>query len=193
MSNSESPIASTVFAASSTLIRPCSWCAAEVAQHRRPGRPRLYCNQACRQRAYEHRHGLRHRRTERELPGQDPLAQPLVGTGTSGYERGGFLSLLGRRRHAMRPSVRPDGNRRETMCGLIVPLQVGKSFDSADPGSCLTCKTIVSKRPLQFPIHPSNDLARLRSVIDEAVEHRLEPAAALQWLWANAPGRRMAA
>ncbi len=50
--------------------RPCSWCAAEFVIARRPGRPRLYCNHACRQRAYEHRHGFEHQRTVRPLPGQ---------------------------------------------------------------------------------------------------------------------------
>ena len=59
----------------------------EFAIARRPGRPRLYCNHACRQRAYEHRHGFEHQRTVRPLPGQ------LSGdfwSGT-GYERGGSI------------------------------------------------------------------------------------------------------
>ena len=50
--------------------RPCSWCASEFVIARRPGRPRLYCNHACRQRAYEHRHGFEHQRTVRPLPAQ---------------------------------------------------------------------------------------------------------------------------
>ncbi|MEO7370690.1 MAG: hypothetical protein ABIZ69_07505, partial [Ilumatobacteraceae bacterium] len=50
--------------------RACTWCATEFPIARRPGRPRLYCNQACRQRAYENRHGFEHQRTVRPLPGQ---------------------------------------------------------------------------------------------------------------------------
>ena len=38
--------------------RPCAWCATEFAVVHRPGRPRLYCNHTCRQRAYELRYGI---------------------------------------------------------------------------------------------------------------------------------------
>ena len=63
--------------------RACAFCAKEFAVVRRPGRPRLYCNQVCRQRAYEHRHGFEHERTVRPLPAQ---AKGETWTGT-GYER----------------------------------------------------------------------------------------------------------
>lgn len=173
--------------------RPCSWCAAPVVQHRRPGRPKLYCRQGCRQRAYEHRHGLRHRRTERELPGQQArTARPYRGS-FSGYERGGYITRLGPRLHALRPVVRPDGrDRRETLCGLIVLQNPGKLFQESDPDSCRTCQSIAAKRPLRYGIEPSSELARLRSVIEEAVEQRLPADDALRWLWENAPHRAAA-
>src|SRR4029077_10322237 len=85
--------------------RPCSWCATEFAVIRRPGRPRLYCNHACRQRAYEQRHGFEHERTVRPLPAQ---ARGETWTGT-GYERS-QTGLVGAHSkvHALRTSVRPE-------------------------------------------------------------------------------------
>ncbi len=83
---------------------------------RRPGRPRLYCDHACRQRAYEHRHGFEHERTVRPLPAQ---ARGETWTGT-GYERSVTGMVPGHGRvHALRTSVRPEGRRRETLCGLL--------------------------------------------------------------------------
>ena len=176
---------------SPTRVRPCSWCAADVVQVCRPGRPRLYCHHACRQRAYEHRHGLEHRRTHRVLPGQlndrTPRTDPdraWMGRG-SGYERGGWMVRFGRKIHALRPAVRSDGFRRETVCGLLVPTHMGSWFTQADGESCRSCQRIVAANPLTLPVEASNDLARLRALIDEAVEGRLEPAAALDWLWRN--------
>lgn len=150
----------------------------------RPGRPRLYCNHACRQRAYEHRHGFSHERTPRLLPGQsavdDDHRRALRGTDGTGYERGGW-ALLDDRTHALRPSVRPEGRRRETLCGaLAVP--VGQPFLRTDHRVCLTCTSIAERHPLRQPIEPSNELARLRAVIEEASEQRLEPRMALRWL-----------
>ncbi|MER7081910.1 hypothetical protein [Saccharopolyspora kobensis] len=36
-------------------IRHCAWCGRRVPEAGRQGRPRLYCAQSCRQRAYERR------------------------------------------------------------------------------------------------------------------------------------------
>lgn len=36
-------------------VRHCAWCGRRVAASGRQGRPRLYCAQSCRQRAYERR------------------------------------------------------------------------------------------------------------------------------------------
>ncbi|GAA2806878.1 hypothetical protein [Saccharopolyspora taberi] len=36
-------------------VRHCSWCGRRIPEAGRQGRPRLYCAQSCRQRAYERR------------------------------------------------------------------------------------------------------------------------------------------
>ena len=182
-------------AAGSLLVvgyRPCSWCAADVAIVRRPGRPRLYCGHACRQRAYEHRHGFRHERTVRLLPGQcaDDARRRLRPTDGSGYEAGGIAILEGKV-HALRTSVRPDGRRRETLCGLL-EAPIGRPFTTVNPKACATCTAVAQRHPLQHPIEPSNELARVRAVIDEAIERRLGPRAALRWLAGDAPVRHAA-
>ena len=161
--------------------RPCAWCAAEIEVERRPGRPRIYCRHACRQRAYEHRHGFVHQRTVRELPGQATGQR----TGGTGYERGitSYRSGAKRKVHAMRTSVRPEGHRRETLCGaLAIATPLGRHFSPLDPRACRSCVIAAAKAPLTLGIHPSNELSRLRALIEETAEHRLDPAAALDWL-----------
>jgi hypothetical protein len=162
--------------------RSCSWCANEFAIARRPGRPRLYCNHACRQRAYEHRHGFEHQRTVRPLPGQ---ARGDSWSGT-GYERGGSIAPFGKT-HALRTSVRPEGRRRETLCGLLAAPIVGRHFITQDPRACETCVAITDSTPLRFGINPSNELARLRSLLADVAERRIEARQALRWIRANAP------
>jgi hypothetical protein len=162
--------------------RPCAWCATEFVIACRPGRPRLYCNHACRQRAYEHRHGFEHQRTVRPLPGQ---VNGDAWSGT-GYERGGSIGLKGRS-HALRTSVRPEGRRRETLCGVLVPALTGQHFSVMNPRACRTCATITAATPLRYGISASNELSRLRSLLDDIDEHRVPPADALNWIRANAP------
>jgi hypothetical protein len=164
--------------------RACSWCATEFAIVRRPGRPRLYCNHACRQRAYEHRHGFEHERTVRPLPGQ---ARGESWTGT-GYERS-QTGLVGSRSkvHALRTSVRPEGRRRESLCGLQVPPLAGQHFNALHRSACKTCIAVTSANPLRFGIAPSNELARVRAMLDEMRERRIDPADALRWIDANDP------
>ena len=167
--------------------RPCSWCARDVIIVRRPGRPRLYCNHACRQRAYEHRHGFRHERTVRPLPGQVVPEHGLLRPSSAeltGYEGGGN-AYLGQRIHALRTSVRPEGRRRETLCGLLAAPS-GRPFFERHPRACVTCATVADHAPLQHPVEPSNELARLRAIIDETRERRLRPSAAVAWLHGNA-------
>jgi hypothetical protein len=160
--------------------RPCSWCASDIHILRRPGRPRLYCNHGCRQRAYEHRHGFCHVRTMRLLPGQHDAGPPPR---SGGYESGGHG--LGRTSiHALRTSVRPEGRRRETLCGLLAAPS-GRPFTSVHPKACLTCSAVADSVPLRRPVEPSNELARLRAIIDETVERRLRPADAVGWLLTN--------
>ena len=158
--------------------RPCSWCATEFTIVRRPGRPRLYCNHTCRQRAYEHRHGFEHQRTVRPLPGQ---VAGDVWSG-SGYERGGSVAPFGKT-HALRTSVRPEGRRRETLCGLLA----GQYFSAMHPRACSVCTTVTDRNPLRYGISPSNELSRLRSLLDDIDDKRVPPASALSWIRANAP------
>lgn len=170
--------------------RPCSWCARDVLIVRRPGRPRLYCNHACRQRAYEHRHGFRHERTVRALPGQvvpEHGQRRAPHTTLTGYESGGH-AYVGNSIHALRTSVRPEGRRRETLCGLLAAPS-GRPF-APHPRACKTCAAVAESTPLQHPIEPSNELARLRALIDETHERRLKPTAAFAWLQRNADAAR---
>lgn len=161
--------------------RACSWCATEFPVVHRPGRPRLYCGHSCRQRAYEHRHGLHHPRTPIELPGQHHGDHWRF----TGYERGGH-PLNGQHVHALRTSVRPDGHRRETLCGLLAR-PAGDHFNPVHPQACRTCRRITEANPLRYGINASNELSRIRSLLDEAKERRLEPAATLRWIIANDP------
>jgi hypothetical protein len=162
--------------------RACSWCATEFAVVRRPGRPRLYCAQACRQRAYEHRHGFCHERTVRPLPGQ---VKGDVWAGT-GYERGGSIAPFGQT-HAMRTSVRPEGRRRETLCGLLVRPITGQYFTAFHPRACRSCTSITDSTPLRYGISPSNELSRLRSLLDDMAEARVPPKDAISWIRTNSP------
>ncbi len=164
--------------------RACSWCAVEFAVVRRPGRPRLYCNHVCRQRAYEHRHGFEHERTVRPLPAQ---ARGETWTGT-GYERS-QTGLVGSRAkvHALRTSVRPEGRRRETLCGLLAPPLAGQHFNALHRSACKTCVTVAEQNPLRLGITPSNELARLRAMLVEMRERRIDPADGVRWIHANDP------
>ena len=162
--------------------RSCTWCAAEFPIACRPGRPRLYCTRSCRQRAYEHRHGFEHRRTARPLPGQ---VSGDVWSGT-GYERGGSIAPFGKT-HALRTSVRPEGRRRETLCGVLVAPINGQHFTPLRPRACKTCTTLANAHPLRYGISASNELSRLRSLLDEIAEKRIAPTNVLTWIRQNAP------
>ena len=116
------------------------------------------------------------------LPGQ---AEGDRWRGT-GYERGGW-GLNGARTHAMRTSVRPEGQRRSTLCGVLAEPITGQYFMTHATNACRTCVTLAAAHPLPFGISVSNELSRLRAVIDEAGESRLAPSAALAWLRAQVP------
>jgi len=160
--------------------RACSWCATEFPIVRRPGRPRLYCRRSCRQRAYEHRHGFEHQRTVRPLPGQRP-GDSWTGTG---YERA--VAPFGKT-HALRTSVRAEGSRRETLCGLLARPTAGRHFTLTEQRACITCTAVVTANPLRYGINPSNELATLRSMLDDVHERRIEAVDALAWMYANSP------
>ena len=164
--------------------RACAFCAKEFAVVCRPGRPRLYCSRSCRQRAYEHRHGFVHERTVRPLPAQ---ARGETWSGT-GYERSLTGSFDGSGRvHAMRTSVRPEGRRRETLCGALAAPHPGHHFNTRQPRACKTCTSVASSNPLRFGITASNELSRLRAMLDEIRERRIDPTDALKWIESNDP------
>ena len=164
--------------------RARSWCAREFEVVRRPGRPRLYCAQSCRQRAYEHRHGFEHERTVRPLPGQ-VAGETWSGTG---YERTmtGLFDGHGKV-HALRTSVRPEGRRRETLCGLLAPPLTGQHFNALHRRACATCTAVAAATPLRYGVASSNELARLRALLDEVTEARIDPSQALLWINSNDP------
>jgi hypothetical protein len=164
--------------------RACRWCASEFVVAVRPGRPRLYCRQACRQRAYEHRHGFTLERTPRPLPGQY-AGETWSG---SGYEQGGWSSSR-HRLHALRTSVRPEGRRRETLCGVLAAPAPGRHFSVRHPQSCASCARLVESTPLSHGINPSNELALVRALIDEADERRIPVDDWVGWLRATSNRR----
>jgi hypothetical protein len=116
------------------------------------------------------------------LPGQ---VTGDVWSGT-GYERGGTIAPFGKT-HALRTSVRPEGRRRETLCGLLTPPIAGQHFTAMHPRSCRTCTTVADNNPLRYGISASNELARLRSLLDDVDEQRVHAASALSWIRANSP------
>ena len=87
----------------------------------------------------------------------------------------------------MRTSVRPEGRRRETLCGVLAPPLAGQHFNVLHRNACKTCISVAESNPLRLGIAPSNELARLRALLDETREQRIDPAAALRWITANGP------
>jgi hypothetical protein len=120
----------------------------------------------------------------RPLPGQ-AIGETWSGTG---YERSntGIVPAYGRV-HALRTSVRPEGRRRETLCGVLAAPLNGQHFSARHRAACKTCVSVAESTPLRFGVTPSNELARLRALLDEIREHRIDPAAALHWIADNNP------
>jgi hypothetical protein len=116
------------------------------------------------------------------LPGQAPTSS----WSGSGYERGGQIAPFGRA-HALRTSVRAEGARRETLCGLLARPLVGRHFEPQDDRACVTCRTVAAANPLRYGINPSNELSTLRSLLDDIDEQRIPPTDALNWIRAHSP------
>ena len=124
--------------------RPCPACGATVVQTYRPGRARIYCTHACRQRAYRWRreHGVRWF-VERDGPA-------LRG---STRERRHALRL----RTDLQPSLLDHRNRRLTICGTFArPSYYDRvthfDFLPTHPWSCATCSNpIGAPAPERFP------------------------------------------
>ncbi len=97
--------------------------------------------------------------------------------------------LIGKhgRVHALRTSVRPEGRKRETLCGLLAAPLAGHHFNVLQPRACKTCAMVATANPLRFGIAASNELARIRAMLDEISEHRIDPADVVQWIHANDP------
>ncbi|HEY7625591.1 MAG TPA: hypothetical protein VH761_00935 [Ilumatobacteraceae bacterium] len=104
----------------------------------------------------------------------------------NGYERGGSIAPFGRS-HALRTSVRPEGRRRETLCGLLAQPVSGRHFHPNDPRACITCQAVSAENPLRYGISASNELSKLRSLLTDIDEQRIPPADALSWIRANTP------
>ncbi|MEP7204026.1 MAG: hypothetical protein ABI894_15555 [Ilumatobacteraceae bacterium] len=89
--------------------------------------------------------------------------------------------------HALRTSVRPEGRRRETLCGLLAAPLAGQHFNVLQPRACKTCVMVAVANPLRFGIAASNELARIRAMLDEISEQRIDPTEAVHWIHTNNP------
>jgi hypothetical protein len=63
----------------------------------------------------------------------------------------------------------------------------GQHFTPMHPRACRTCTAVTNANPLRYGISASNELARLRSLLDDIDRQRVDPAAALSWIRANSP------
>lgn len=107
--------------------------------------------------------------------------------GGTGYERGRTPQVDGKA-HALRTSVHPEGHRRETLCGLLaIPAPIGRHFSPVDRRACRSCSAIAAATPLTLGINPSNELSRLRAILGELTEERLDPGRTLAWLARYSP------
>ena len=156
---------------SETTCRPstrtCAWCSTEFVAAYRPGRPRIYCSDSCRQRAYERRSGLGVLPPPDRLIMSDFLPLAHLPNRFPGYERGQVWALSGKA-HAMRPAgITERGERRLTLCGLLAR-PVNRSFHRSAADACLTCARVERLRPSARAVRTSADLAALRYLLDLA-------------------------
>jgi hypothetical protein len=87
----------------------------------------------------------------------------------------------------MRTNARPEGHRRETLCGLLAQPVTGHYFHPTDPRACTTCRHLTQTNPLRYPINPSNELSNLRALLTDIHEQRIPATDALNWIQANTP------
>jgi hypothetical protein len=82
------------------------------------------------------------------------------------YEAG--VTSGGKRVHALRPAARSDRRgRRLTLCGILARPN-GRPFGPAHPVACLTCSAVRRLRPPRQPVLPSQELATLRAILEDA-------------------------
>lgn len=128
---------------------PCLACDRVIPIVHRPGRPRLYCTHACRQRAYRWR---RDHQARTAATAEHPAA--------GAYAR----SHVPLRNHALRTqrdpiSRRNDSRHREvTVCGVLARPnrfgQLGRTFrPDASERTCQVCAELTTIRPFE-PHHP---------------------------------------
>jgi len=146
--------------------RPCAWCATPLPILDRPGRPRIYCKPSCRQRANERRSGLGVLPpVDRKFTAPNPILAD-VPRAIPAYEAG--VTAGGRRVHALRPAARSDRRgRRLTLCGILARPN-GRPFGPVHPVACLTCSAVRRIRPPGQPILPSQELATIRAILEDA-------------------------
>jgi hypothetical protein len=155
----------------------CHWCGVECPRRHPTGRRPLYCRQACRQRAFEHRRRGAFVAGLPAVPAMLPLrAKPPV------YEMGNGWSM----RHALRPDGVPDRTgSRPTLCGARAR-KVRPDFTELEqrhPGStplCQTCLSIARTHPPQRAIDPSNDLAVMTALAGRLRAAHRRPGADLR-------------
>jgi hypothetical protein len=124
----------------------CPVCNGPAHRTRRPGRPKLYCSNACRQRAYRWRRDHQARTIAR--PGH-PAAGALVPFGRWHALRTGrdFVADLSDRRH-----------RQPTVCGAfarparLLPHRTDHQFVTASRDACRTCTELIA--PPLDPLAP---------------------------------------
>jgi hypothetical protein len=146
-------------------VRHCLWCRAAIRIVRRPGRPRLYCRQSCRQRAYERRSGSGVLPpVERRSPFLTPSAE-RPRTKQPAYEQG-HVPGHDARLHALRLTGQSDHRgRRSTLCGVLAA-PTNHDFSPAYHSSCATCSYVAAVRRPKRPTRVSADLASLRDHLD---------------------------
>jgi len=76
---------------------------------------------------------------------------------------------------------------------LLAPPLNGQHFNVLHHAACKTCVAVANSNPLRFGIAASNELARIRAMLDEMKERRIDAADALVWMRHNDPLATLAA
>jgi plastocyanin len=70
---------------------------------------------------------------------------------------------------------------------LLAPPLAGQHFNALHRSACKTCVDVAAANPLRLGISPSNELARLRAMLEEMREHRIDPGDGVRWIHRNDP------
>ena len=150
----------------------CPVCNGAAHRTRRPGRPKLYCSNACRQRAYRWRRDNHARTVARPC---HPASNAFVPFGRYHALRTGrdFVADLSDRRH-----------RQPTVCGVLArPGRLRKhathsQFVPVSPDACRTCAALIL--PPLDPLAPADEVPAAHdpsSYVDDRIAfiERLDP------------------